>query len=449
MSKLFQHTELKQTLKITTSMQQSIAMLQMSGLELNNYAIQELAKNPFLEDNTVYEEPTQQDSIAKDIDYYNGNKQQRDSEFDFLSNIAAEKTLREYILEQINIEVNNPKERIIAYHLLDSLQPSGYIVFDIAALAQILKCKISLIDEVLYKLQKFDPPGIFARNLKECLKLQLGEQDNDNNKTLILIDNLELLAKSELKQLEKICDVDNHTLHKLIAKIKKLNPKPGNGFNTEQIIYRTPDVILTFDENGLPQIEINPESMPKLRLNHELSLKIKLDVNNESDKLFTKQELSSATSILKAIEMRAKTILKVATAVVAEQINFFSKGVMYFKPLTLAKIAEITGLNESTISRSMANKYISTPDGIYELKYFFSSALSGTKTTGTTVSSTKVKELIKQIINSENQGCILSDDEIAEELQKFNIKIARRTVAKYRESMELPTSAIRKKQFNN
>ncbi|WP_316355098.1 RNA polymerase factor sigma-54 [Candidatus Trichorickettsia mobilis] len=448
MSKLFQHTELRQTLKITTSMQQSIAMLQMSGLELNNYAIQELAKNPFLEDNTVYEEPTQQDSIAKNTDY-NDNKQQRDSEFDFLSNIAAEKTLREYILEQINIEVNNPKERIIAYHLLDSLQPSGYIVFDIAALAQTLKCKISLIDEVLYKLQKFDPPGIFARNLKECLKLQLDEQDDDNNKALILIDNLELLAKGEIKQLEKICDVDNYTLHKLIAKIKKLNPKPGNGFNTEQIIYRTPDVILTFDENGLPQIEINLESMPKLRLNHELSLKIKLDINNESDKLFTKQELNSATSILRAIEMRAKTILKVAAAVVAEQINFFNKGVMYFKPLTLAMIAEITSLNESTISRSIANKYISTPEGIYELKYFFSSALSGTKTTGTTVSSTKVKELIKQIINSENQECILSDDEIAAELQKFNIKIARRTVAKYRESMELPTSAIRKKQFNN
>jgi RNA polymerase sigma-54 factor len=299
----------------------------------------------------------------------------------------------------------------------------------------------------LSKLQKFDPPGIFARNLKECLIIQLNIKNIKDQSLTTLIDNLELLAKNEFKKLQKICAVDNVELKRLIEKIKMLNPKPANGFDTEQIIHKIPDVILTIEKDFSFKLAINPESTPKLRFNDALFAKIRSSNIDRESKRFAKAAVNDATGIVKAIENRANTILRVASAIIAEQIDFFNRGVMYLKPLTLVDIARITGLNESTISRSTAKKYIQTPNGVYELKYFFSSGLSSTKHLVDAVSSTKVKEIIKQIILSEEQGNVLSDDAIAYELKKFNIKIARRTVAKYREEAGFPTSAMRKKSI--
>ncbi len=445
MSKLTQQKELKQTLQMNTMMQQSIKMLQMSSVELQSFAAQELAKNPFLEDCSL----TAEDYTPKEqmpLKRLSASSVSRNTvDNSFFANIAAEKTLRSHLEEQINIEIPSSTRRMIAYYLLDYLQSNGYLSFDINEAAINLQCSRGLISAVLASLQKLDPPGIFARNVKECLKIQLEDKGINDKRLLILVDNLELLANGDLKKLMKICHANQEQLKKLIAEIKKLNPKPANGFLDSETQFKIPDVILTI-EREQAKLEINPEAMPNLRLNHEYYLDLKPTIKGKADKEFAKKELEAANSIIRAIDQRARTILQVAVAIVEEQIDFFKRGVMYLKPLTLSRIAEITQFNESTISRSTANKYLVAPSGIYELKYFFSSSLNNAKNSTSDVSSTKAKELIKQMIFEEQADNILSDEEIAAELKKFHIDVARRTIAKYREALGLPTSAVRKRQ---
>ena len=443
MSKLVQNQYQKQTIRLTANMQQSINMLQMSALELNQFVASELARNPFLEDAREEEAEAVKDKYESADNYTRSTNS--DNSYDFLANIAAERSLKDHITEQINIEITNPTEKLIALYLLDSLQSNGYIKFEIHEIAKNLKCSEQLIEQVLDVLQTFDPPGIFARNIKECLKLQLRDSKLESEQFSTMIDNLELIASGDLKKLAKICHVEQEELKSLIAQLKKLNPKPANGFLVEATLFKIPDIILTL-ENNIAKVELNQEIIPKLKFNDAFYIKIKPSIKSSEEKLFTKQEINSASNIIRAIDQRVKTILKVATCIVSEQIDFFTRGVMYLKPLTLNKIAEVTELNESTISRRTANKYMSTPRGIYELKYFFSSSLSSTKTSSEDISSTKVKEIIKQIILHEEQDNILSDEEIAKELEKFNIKVARRTVAKYREAAGIATSAKRKRQ---
>ena len=446
MSKLVQNQEQKQTIRLTANMQQSISVLQMSALELNQFVASELARNPFLEDEREVDEvETVKDKYEPADNFVKSSNS--DNNYDFLANIAAERSLKDHITQKINIEISNPTEKLIAFYLLDSLQSSGYIKFEINEVTKNLKCSERLIEQVLSTLQTFDPAGIFARNIKECLKLQLRDNNLENEQFSIMIDNLELIASGDLKKLAKICQVDQEELKSLIARLKKLNPKPANGFLIEATLFKIPDVILTL-ENNVVKLELNHEIIPKLKFNDAFYIKIKPSIRGSEEKLFTKQEINSANNIIRAIDQRVKNILKVATCIVHEQIDFFTRGVMYLKPLTLNKIAEITELNESTISRCTANKYMLTPNGIYELKFFFSSSLASTKTSSEDISSTKVKEIIKQLILHEELGNILSDEEIAKELEKFSIKVVRRTVAKYREAAGFPTSAVRKRQQN-
>lgn len=445
MTKQIQSIEQKQTLTMTTSMHQSISILQMSNIELLEFARSELDKNPFLEDATVTIEKSDHNEklrqlISNSQSYTGGYSTQ-----DYLNNIAIEKTLKDHILEQINLSFSDNKEILIATYLLDYLQPSGYLNANLDEVAKNLQCNLDLVLDVLYKLQTFDPPGIFARNLKECLKIQVKENNVTDRALVAMINNIDLLAQGDLKKLSKLCDVNINDIGGTIKQLKSLNPKPGNGFLEEQTSYKIPDVILTFDELGNAKLEVNSEVMPRLRVNEEYYTSIKNNLNTKDAKEFTQKEIESANTVVKSIEQRANTILKIATAIVEEQIDFFTRGIMHLKPMTLNYIASKTDFNESTVSRSTANKYIATPSGIYELKYFFSSSLSSTRAIGADVSSTKVKELIKQIIMSEDPESVLSDDEIAIQLKSFSVSIARRTVAKYREAIGIPTSSLRKK----
>jgi RNA polymerase sigma-54 factor len=445
MSKQVQNLEQKQSLTMTTSMHQSIAILQMSSVELKEFAIQELDKNPFIEDDSVSIGNHDKKAEIREKLPAQGSRVGGGSNQDFLSNIASEITLKEHIMEQINISISDQREKLIAGYLLDSLQSSGYLSLDLNEAADNLRCSYKIVEGVLKKLQTFDPPGIFARNLRECLEIQVKEQKLDEPALLALINNLDLLASGDYKKLSKLCNVNIANLGSLIRQVKSLNPKPGNGFLVEQTSYKIPDVILTFVDGGVAKLEINQESMPRLRANLEYYLKIKDGVNSKEGKEFARIEIEAASTVVKSIEQRANTIIKVASRIVEEQIEFFTRGVMYLKPMTLNKIASETGLNESTVSRSTSNKYIATPSGIYELKYFFSSGLSNVRDVGDDISSTKVKEIIKQIVMSEDPDHILSDDDISEQLSKFNISIARRTVAKYREAVGIPTSSVRKR----
>lgn len=449
MPKQIQTLQQKQTLTMTTTMHQSISILQMSNIELAEFAAQELDKNPFIEDDTVTIEATSKKNEIKDklSQSYTGPQTQSSgySSQDFLSNIASEKSLKEHITEQINLTIEDPTDKLIAFYLLDSLQSSGYLNISLPEAATILKCKEEVIFKVLKKLQTFDPLGVFARDLKECLTIQLNDQEKVDHALLAMVQNIELIANGNLKKLSKLCNVHIGNISDLIKQIKSLHPKPANGFYIEPTSYKIPDVILTFVEGNQIKLETNPESMPRLRVNQEYFLNIKDSINNKEEKNFAKTELENANIVVKSIEQRSNTILKVATAIVEEQMDFFTRGVMYLKPMTLNKIAVITGFNESTVSRSTSNKYISTPAGIFELKYFFSSSLGTARASEENVSSTKAKEIIKQIIMSEEPDNILSDDDISEQLSRFNISIARRTVAKYREAIGIPTSSVRKR----
>lgn len=450
MTKQIQKFEQKQTLAMTTSMHQSINILQMSNVELAEFASLELGKNPFIEDDKlpIESQSNPKESNEKSPSTYSAsnyrNSSSSYSNHDFLENIAREVTLKEHIIEQINLAFDDNKDILIANYLLDYLQSSGYLHVDLTEVSNNLKCDLALVEKVLNILQTFDPPGIFARNLKECLLLQLSEQENVDPSLLKMIENIDLIASGNLKKLSKLCDVNIANLSNMIKQIKLLNPKPASGFLVEETRFKIPDLILKMSNNEEFKLEINEDAMPKLKVNLEYYIKIKDDVKAREEKDFIKTEFEAATTIVKGIEQRANTIIKVAKAIIEEQMDFFTRGVMYLKPMTLNKIAVITGFNESTVSRSTSNKYISTPSGIYELKYFFSSSLSNTRTVGEDVSSTKAKEIIRQIILSEGDE-ILSDDDIAEQLSKFNISIARRTVAKYREAIGIPTSAIRKR----
>jgi RNA polymerase sigma-54 factor len=450
MPKQVQTLDQKQSLTMTTTMHQSISILQMSNIELSEFAAHELDKNPFIEDANVSIEAKDKKAEIKErfdtlpssakSNSYSGTNQ------DFFANIASEITLKEHIIEQINLAFDDNRDKLIANYLLDHLQSNGYLNVDLEDVAENLMCKYQVVEGVLKTLQKFDPVGIFARNLRECLMIQIKEKHLTDPSLVALVDNIDLIAKGDLKKLTKICNVTIANLSDMIKQLKMLNPKPGNGFLVEQTSYKIPDVILTISKDNIAKIETNKHSIPHLRVNEEYYLKIKDSMTSKEEKEFTKAEIDSANIVVKSIEQRANTIIRVASAIVEEQMDFFTKGVMYLKPMTLSKIAQITGFNESTISRSTANKYISAPSGIYELKYFFSSSLSNTRSVGEDVSSTKAKEIIRQIILSEESDNILSDDEISDQLHKFNISIARRTVAKYREAIGIPTSSTRKRQ---
>lgn len=450
MPKQIQTLQQKQTLTMTTTMHQSISILQMSNIELAEFAAQELDKNPFIEDASVSVEKQESSKDSKESLKDNTPSTQTSSHSgyssqDYISNVASEKSLKEHIIEQINLSFEDQKDKLIANFLLDSLHGSGYLNISTKEAADILKCEQSVVEDILKTLQTFDPAGVFARDLKECLLIQLNDQEYVDQSLLTLVKNIDLIASGNLKKLSKLCNVNIANISNMIKQIKLLNPKPANGFYVEPTSYKIPDVILTFLEDGTAKLESNPESMPRLRVSQEYYVQIKDSMQDKKEKEFTKNEIEAANTIVKSIEQRSHTILKVATAIVEEQMDFFTRGVMYLNPMTLNKIAALTGFNESTVSRSTANKYISTPSGIFELKYFFSSSLGTTRAAGENVSSTKAKEIIKQIILSEEADNILSDDDISEQLSKFNISIARRTVAKYRESIGIPTSSVRKR----
>jgi RNA polymerase sigma-54 factor len=287
MPKQIQTFQQKQSLTMTTTMHQSISIFQMSNMELAEFAAQELDKNPFIEDGNVTveshpkqeskKEASQQASISQP--YARGYSSQ-----DFLSNIASEKSLKEYITEQINLAFDDNKDKLIAHYLLDSLSSSGYLNVSLHEAATVLRCDEKIALSVLKKLQTFDPLGIFARNLRECLLIQLNDQENIDPSLLAMVQNIELIAEGNLKKLSKLCNVNIGNISALIKQIKLLNPKPTNGFFIEPTSYKLPDIILTFTEDGLAKLETNPEAMPRLRISEEYYLKVKDSCNSSFDK---------------------------------------------------------------------------------------------------------------------------------------------------------------------
>jgi RNA polymerase sigma-54 factor len=297
---------------------------------------------------------------------------------------------------------------------------------------------------VLAILQGFDPPGVCARNLSECLAIQLKERDRFDPAMAALVDHLDLLAKRDHAALRRICGIGEEDLAEMIAEVRHLNPKPGLAFGSTLVQPIVPDVFVRPGSDGGFLVELNSDTLPKVLVNQAYYAEVSKAAANDKEKAYLAESLQSATWLIRALDQRAKTILKVATEIVRQQDAFFAHGVRHLRPLNLKTVADAISMHESTVSRVTANKYMATNRGIFELKYFFTSAIAASDG-GEAHSAEAVRHHIKQLIDTENPRDILSDDTIVEKLREAGIDIARRTVAKYREAMRIPSSVQRRR----
>jgi RNA polymerase sigma-54 factor len=298
---------------------------------------------------------------------------------------------------------------------------------------------------VLAVLQTFDPAGVCARNLTECLAIQLKERDRYDPAMRALVEHLNLLAKRDLAGLRRICGVSDDDLADMIAEIRMLNPKPGLAFGSTTVQPIVPDVFVRSAPDGIWQVELNSDTLPKVLINQRYHAQVSKTTRNDKEKAYIADCLQTATWLVRALDQRAKTILKVSSEIVRQQDGFFARGVQHLRPLNLKTVADAISMHESTVSRVTANKYMATNRGIFELKYFFTSAIAAADG-GEAHSAEAVRHRIRQLIDSESAAEVLSDDTIVEKLRVAGIDIARRTVAKYREAMRIPSSVQRRRE---
>lgn len=480
-----------QSLVMTPQLQQAIKLLQMSALELQDFIHQEIESNPLLEraeadaaggeggEGSVAEtlavgEAAQTDdaaltatSAAPDADPF-AKDAPLDTDFDnvwasdqpgsrntsnfstddlaFEQSLPAAVSLREHLLEQVQCDLLEPAERMIGAALIDMLDDNGWLPAELELVRTQLGAAPELFAQVIDRLQQFDPPGIFARNLAECLAVQLKERNRLDPAMACLLRHLDLVAAGEVKKLQQLCGVDAEDLTDMLAELRRLNPRPAQAFTVDITQTLIPDVLLRPLAGGGWQVELNPENLPRVLANESYYTRISAATKSKTDKDYIQERWQQANWLVKALHQRATTILKVATEIVRQQDKFFVYGVGQLRPLTLKQVAEAeaVGMHESTISRVTTSKYIATPRGIFELKYFFTNAL-GNSEGGEAFAATAVRHRIKTLIDGEAPNAILADDRIAELLQKEGIAIARRTVAKYREAMQIPSSAARRR----
>ncbi len=481
-SNISQRLDLRQSqnLVMTPQLQQAIKLLQLNNQELTEFVESELAENPLLEkqeresdtgsdDAPESTEPSDSmdDNFAHDYEPENSGSDMQDFDagssmadvgaggsrsFDtldtaFENSMSRPETFREHLLEQLFVTFNDGRDRMIGALLIERLDEAGYLRESPADLAEKLGCSVERLEKLLHEMKQFDPTGVFAKDLEECLALQLDEQGKLDEPTKKLLANLNMLADHDFNALAKKCDVNTTYLQDMIADIKSLNPKPAANFDHIVVQTAVPDVLmkkLPKNLGGGWKVELNTDTLPKVLINQEYYTQVAGTAKRKEDKEYITTKLNSANWLVKALDQRAQTILKVAAEIVEQQDAFFNYGIEFLRPLTLKDIADVIDMHESTVSRVTNNKYIGTPRGIFELKYFFSTALISED--GIAHSSESIKARIKNMIDEENPKSILSDDKIVEILQGEGIDIARRTVAKYREAMHIPSSIQRRKQ---
>src|SRR5205823_11167262 len=354
-------------------------------------------------------------------------------------------TLREHLIAQIGADLRDPGDRVIAFYLLDQLDEMGYLRGALDGAAERLGCSEERFHAVLARLQEFDPPGVFARDLPECLGLQLRDRNRLDPAMQRLLDNLPLLAARNGAALMRICGVDAEDLAEMVAEIKCLDPRPGFAFDPPLAPPVVPDIIMRAQLRGGWAVELNAETLPRVLVNNRYYAHIRRTALNKIEREYLTERMQAANWLIKALHQRAVTILKVATEIVQQQEGFFRDGVQSLRPLILRDIADAIGMHESTVSRVTTNKYIATPRGLFELKYFFTSAIAASRG-GDAHSAEAVRFRIRNLIEGEPSDSTLSDERIVELLQQGGVDIARRTVAKYREAMRIPSSVQRRRE---
>ncbi len=469
---------LSQKLALTPALQQAIKLLQLTVPELQQEIKKELLENPLLEEvrsldevetNNQKKEEEKKDLLhEKDIniedffrDYFddqyvpkNRNKEYVDNDINYENFVSKEQSLKEYLEWQAGINIEDSELYNATLMIIPYIDDNGYLKVPeelkstysniVDFLADELKIEKPLIEKAIKEIQKFDPTGVGATSVEECLWLQsayLGFEHDEILKKMIF-NHLEDIASNQISKIALILGISEEDVINYIDFIKKLEPKPGRKYSSEKTQYIIPDVIV-FKIDDEYYVDLNEDGIPGLRVNKQYAemLKNRDKIEKETEN-YIKDKLKSALWLIKSIHNRQKTILKVAKSIVEKQRDFFDFGVEYMKPLTLRDIAEELGIHESTVARVVKNKYMQTPRGVFELKYFFSSKLA--TSSGIDVSAMAVKEKIKKIIENENRQKPYSDSEIVKILRSQGIKIARRTVAKYREELGIESSSKRK-----
>lgn len=486
-----------QSLTMTPRLQQAIRLLQMTSQELDAAVTEELEKNPFLEregdpsesDETLLPEslsetegreelPDLLDSVnggredAPDTDetlfsedsfYERGDEQESFDESDFSadawSGTAARDdegagfravdlcagrapSLFEEMQTRINIAFDGERERQTALLMTERLDEAGYLPPSFSA--QEAGCSSDEFEKILKKLQQIAPSGVYARSLAECLAIQLKERDRFDPAMEALVGRLDLVAKREYKKLSAICGVDTDDVLDMCEELKRLSPRPAAAFEEGAAPAVIPDVLVRRMKNGDLSVVLNQAALPRLLVNREYAAEISaVAAKDKAARKFMNESLSSANWLIKALNQRAETILKVAAEIVERQRAFFDRGNAALAPMVLKDVAQAVAMHESTVSRVTSGKYMAAPEGVFELKYFFSQALETAG--GESRSARSVQSRIKELIDAEGEN-VLSDDALAVFLNKEGIEIARRTVAKYREAMGIPPSSLRKRE---
>src|SRR5271166_2176009 len=357
--------------------------------------------------------------------------------------VAETVSLREHLARQAGVLLVDPVERMIGAALIDGGDDAGYFVGSPEAIAERLGTTVGAVEEVLVRMQTLEPTGVFARNLAECLTLQLRERDRFDPAMQALIENLPALARRDYAVLRRACGVDDEDLLDMVDEIKRLEPKPGRAFGNPPGALAIPDVYVTAAPDRTWRIELNSQALPRVLVNEVYAATIRRGAKREEDRQYVSAQLQSAHWLTKSLDQRARTILNVASEIVRRQDSFLVAGVSGLRPLNLKMVGEAIGVHESTVSRATAHKFIQTPRGLFEMKYFFTAAIASDS--GQAHSAEAVRQRIRQMINEENPGDVLSDDVIVERLRKEHIVVARRTVAKYRDSLKIPSSVERRK----
>ncbi|HVK92879.1 MAG TPA: RNA polymerase factor sigma-54 [Mycoplana sp.] len=360
--------------------------------------------------------------------------------------VAGQTSLRDHLAAQVPFSLASPIDRLIAGHLIDQLDEAGYLPADLAATAQKLGKPIGDVERVLGALQELDPPGVFARSLAECLAIQLRARDRFDPAMAALVGNLELLARRDFQTLKKLCGVDEEDLVDMLAEIRKLDPKPGMRFQPGLFETVVPDIVVRAAPDGSWLVELNPETLPRVLVNNDYYAAVSRHTGRAGeDQAFLSECLQNANWLTRSLDQRAKTIMKVASEIVRRQDAFLLHGVDQLRPLNLKTIADAINMHESTVSRVTSNKYMLTPRGLFELKYFFTVSI-GASGGGDSHSAESVRHRIRALIVQEAPEAVLSDDDIVDILNKGGVEIARRTVAKYREAMNIPSSVQRRRE---
>jgi RNA polymerase sigma-54 factor len=487
-----------QGLVITPQLQQAIKLLQLSNLELDAFVEAELERNPLLqredgpaEAERPADEPaeratenlgldsvsdsaasSQMDATPDDvspgeratgdgagqggepgaeqaggqIDWSRtGGGGNFESDDNYEHALARAPTLVEHLSEQLGVAGLSPARNAIAGILIDSVDEAGYLRADLAEIAQRLGCDPALIEEVLSVLQGFEPAGVMARDVRECLALQLKDVNRYDPCMAALLDNLDLLAKRDMNGLKRACGVDDEDLREMVAEIRALTPRPGAAFHSDPPQTLVPDVHVRETPGGLWHVELNTDTLPKVLVDQRYHARVSKGARTDQEKSFVSDSFATANWLVKSLDQRAKTILKVSSEIVRQQDGFLAYGVEHLRPLNLKTVADAIGMHESTVSRVTSNKYIATPRGVFELKYFFTSAIQSSEG-GEAHSAASVRHKIKALVDAERtEADVHSDDRIVELLKDAGVDIARRTVAKYREALRIPSSVERRR----